>query len=82
MISVSSGFSLGEDHAFYKSGFDDACGYKVKAIQQSFMVIQKRGETLADVRGFKNISFHVLTHHVRNVCIVMPGPHPLPCGRV
>lgn len=54
----------------------------IKSIQESFMVIRKRGETLSNVRGLKNISFHVLAHHVRNVCIVMPRPHTMPCDCV
>ncbi len=82
MISVSSRFSPSEDHATYKSGFEAACGDKFKAIQQSFMVIQKRGETLLDVRGLQSISLHVLAHHVRNGCLVMRGPHTLSRDRV
>lgn len=54
----------------------------IKAIQESFMVIRKHGETLPNVRGLKNISFHVLAHHVRNVCSVMPEPHTMPCDCV
>jgi hypothetical protein len=82
MISVSSRFSPTEDHVTYKSGFEAACGDKIKAIQQSFMVIQKHGETLLDVLGLQSISLHVFAHHVRHGCLVMLGPHTVSRDRV
>ncbi len=65
-----------------KMDFDDASGDKFKANQQSFMVIQKPGETLLDGRVPQRISIHVLAHLVRNVGTAMPEPHARSCDRL